>query len=237
MPNPGKDRTLRSSMSQSIQHLRHEFKSHLEKWTKAYQQTGFPDETLSEIKKWGVFLERYIEEKISLLETDFSDHILNGEYRRSVREGFDGLERMMRSHQTFPDIVSGMDGKIMLEKMKEYYSSYLAPILNIMAKLENDFIAVTTNAILEKGRLLEKLEDDIEDLKIEKKTMKNNADLLLKIENLELKKEFTRLTLHHDRLNLYYFNHGRPKELSGFKKKADLLREKIRHTEEKSHAA
>jgi len=222
-------------MSKSTQYLRHEFKAYLEKWAAAFNENNFSDETLAEINKWGLYLEHYLDEKINLLKADFRDHLLTGEYFRSVREGFENLERMMQAHQSLSHLIKETPKTTLVAQIKEYYSSYLMPILNIMAKLENDFIAVTTNAILEKGRLIEKLEDEIENIKKQKKS-ENNKITTKKIENLELKKELARLTLQHDRLNLYYFNHGRPKELTEFKKKADLIREKIR-TEDNAHAA
>jgi len=222
-------------MSKSTQYLRHEFKSYLEKWTRAFDENNFSDETLAEITKWGLYLEHYLDEKINLLKADFSDHRLTGEYLRSVREGFESLERMMLAHQSLDHLIKEAPHTTLIAKIKEYYSSYLVPILNIIAKLENDFITVTTNAILEKGRLIEKLEDEIENTKKQKKSANNEA-ITKKIEDLELKKELTRLTLQHDRLNLYYFNHGRPKELTEFKKKADLIREKI-IKEDNAHAA
>jgi hypothetical protein len=223
-------------MSKSTQYLRHEFKAYLEKWTKAVNDNNCSDETLAEITKWGLYLEHYLDEKISLLKADFNDHTLTGEYFRSVREGFENLKQMMQSRHTLNHLIQETPKTTaLIAQIKNYYNLYLVPILNTMAKLENDFIAVTTNAILEKGRLIEKLEDEIERVKKQKKSDHNEA-MTKKIEGLELKKEWARLTLQHDRLNLYYFNHGRPKELTEFKKKADLVREKI-ITEDGVHAA
>jgi hypothetical protein len=174
-------------MSKSTQYLRHEFKAYLEKWAKAIDENNFSDETLTEITKWGLYLEHYLDEKINLLRADFSDHLLTGEYLRSVREGFENLEQMMQTHQTLDHLIKETPNSALITQIKEYYNSYLVPILNIIAKLENDFIAVTTNAILEKGRLIEKLEDEIETVKNQKKS-ENNEVITKKIEDLELKK-------------------------------------------------
>src|ERR1700722_19030995 len=95
-------------MKLSIQQLRDEFKTHLDKWEAISHQN--PDAPLrleiqKEVQKWGNHLEKFIQEKVQLLEMDFNEYSIEGEYLRSVSEGFDDLERIMRTHKTLIDIL------------------------------------------------------------------------------------------------------------------------------------
>ncbi len=229
-------------MSRATQQLRVEFKIHLEDWEKKTDLHGQNETILAEIKKWSLYIEKFIENKIKILSSDFSQHPLKGEYLRSVTEGFEDLERIMRTTQTLADLTHERDQNQILLKIKTHYTQYLVPLLNILAKLENDYVAVVTQAILDKGKLIETLEKSIDVLTAEQKQNKNSLfalrseekflEMTKNIQKLELQKKITRLTLLHDRLNLYYFNHDRPKELSHLKDNADKLRAELRAIEE-----
>jgi hypothetical protein len=229
-------------MSLSIQYLRDEFKTHFEKWGNEASQKKSENEILFEIQQWGENIEKIVQERIRLLETDFNDYPLKGEYLRSVKEGFDDLERLLRNQKTFLDIAKGNNLTNILEQIKHHYCQYLIPLLNIMSKLENDYISIATQAILEKNKLLAEIETEIKSLKMEKDKIRKTffdlnkkkkfIEIVKKIQNLEMHRKIIQLSIHHIKLNIYYFNHDRPKELQELKEKADQFRAELHTIEE-----
>jgi hypothetical protein len=219
--------------------LRDDFKTRLEYWEDVIASPTENPLLLTEIQDWSVKLEAFIQQKINLLELDFKNFDLEDEYLRSVSEGFDDLERIMRTEKTLLDAMEGQDLKNILQKIKNYYTRYLVPLLNIFSKLENDYIAITTNAILQNSKKVSTLETNINALKKERDSIANRFlnfirlternDIHKTIKNLELHRKILRLTMQHDRLNLYYFNHERPPELKELKEKADILRTELRN--------
>lgn len=221
-------------MRLSTQTLRAEFKEGLEKWNPSHLPTENKEEFLPKIKKLCEQLEKRIEEKVQLLEADFQDHILAGEYLRSVTEGFDDLERLMRNRKTFLDIAEGDTIEEVLDNIKKQYKDYLNPLLNIMSKLENDYMAVANQTIVRKQDEFNQIQVTLHKLKLEQKRTRYSFWSFSKnkkleendrqIKMLDLKRKIIQLTLHHDRLNLYYFNHDHPIELREIKKKTDSLK-------------
>lgn len=228
----------RKNMRLSTTALRDDFKTRLEHWEGVVASLTENPLLLTEIQDWSVRLEVFIQQKIKWLELDFKNFDLQDEYLRSVSEGFDDLERIMRTEKTLLDDIEGQDLKNILQKIKNYYTRYLVPLLNIFSKLENDYIAITTNAILQNSKKVLILETNIHALQKERDSIANrflkfihatdHNDIHKMIKNLELHRKILRLTMQHDRLNLYYFNHERPPELKEMKEKADALRAELR---------
>lgn len=235
-------------MSLSTAHLRDDFKTHLEHWEDVItsQEPKINQTMLIEIQNWSTKIEKFIQEKIRLLEIDFNDYQLKGEYLNSVSEGFADLERIMRTEKTLLDTTKNNNLKKILENVKHYYTRYFVPLFNILARLENDYIAVTTNSILENTKKISTLERQIKALKTEKRCIKNRLlsfirtnifdEISENIDELELQRKLLRTTMLHDRLNLYYFNHERPLELKEIKEKADRIRKELRQTMGENHA-
>ncbi len=223
-------------MSLSTEQLREDFKAHLDKWEGTLQHTIDPS-LKNEIQQWAEQVERYIEKKIQLLEMDFNEYPLRGEYLRSVSEGFDDLEQLMRNHKTLMDLTHHEDVEVVLKHIRHYYKQYVIPLLNIMSKLENDYIAIITSAILKSEKIIHNIDLDLSALENEKDNIQHDffsfnrknkfLTISKKIKLLKIKKKIARLTLHHDKLNLYYFNHNRPPELKEIKEKRDKLLEEL----------
>ncbi len=220
----------------SAQQLRDEFKIHLDKWQKM-DPTQPLTYILFEIQHWSTHLEKFIQKKLKLLQDDFNEYSLQKDYLHSATEAFFNIEQIMKKYKTLMDVAKGDNLTIIIPKIKEYYLDCLAPLLNIIVKLENDYISITTKMILDKGTVIEKIEEHLTELKKEKQQIENRffefkrkeeyAKLLIEIKRLELRRKIIRLTLHHHKLNLYYFNHDRPAELKEIKEKADKLRNEL----------
>ena len=136
-------------MSFSIQKLREDFKKHLKEWSKL-DDSHVSHELLKEIHKWGRFTEGCIQDKIKLLERDFSDYSLKGKYFRSVTESFDDLQRMMRTHKTLDGITGITDARQIdhtISRVGIYYTNCLIPLLNILSKFESDYVKVIRNCL------------------------------------------------------------------------------------------
>ncbi len=232
-------------MSLSTQHLRDDIKTNIDKLVDStLQEKTVLEELWPEIQHAAQRLEKNIQEKICLLESDFNDLTLTGDYLRTVREGFDDIERLMRHSQTFIDVVKCKDKITLIEHIQHHYRNILIPLLNIMSKLENDYISATHQAISKKQALLNELQTTLKKLKSEEKSYQNSyliynkkqkiGELQKKIKYLDLKRKVLQLTLHHDRLNLYYFNHDHPKEMREIKQKADSLRFELNQYKEVS---
>lgn len=219
----------------STQHLRQDIKSNIDRLLDSTLQEKMTlEDLLPEIQNAARHLEKNIQEKIQLLEFDFNDLHLSGDYLRTVREGFDDIEQLMRNSQTFIDIITCQNKETLIEHIQQHHRSMLVPLLNIMSKLENDYISLATQTITRKQDLLNQLEIELKKLKQEvdaiKKSFviynKNQKMEILreKIHHIYLKRKLLQLTLHHDKLNLYYFNNDHPEELTALKQKADSLR-------------
>lgn len=228
-------------MSLSIAHLRDDFKVHLEQWTGDVAQKAHINPTLlTEVRHWSLKIEKFIQEKIRLLEMDFNHYELKDEYLRSVSEGFADLERIMSTEKTLIDAIEHQDLEKIPEKIKHFYMHYFVPLFNILSRLENDYIAITTDAILTNSKKVSEIELQIKTLKTEKRSIKNRIlsfirinmfeEISKNISELELQRKLLRLTMQHDKLNLYYFNHERPPELKAIKEKADSLRAELRQS-------
>ena len=228
-------------MSLSTLQLKEDFRNHLSVWEKSHPNEKVDAQLILEIQNWGMQIEQFIQDKLRLLEADFDDHPLQGEYKRSVEEGFSDLERLMRNHKTLLDVVRNQESTHILNKIKNHYQQYLIPLLNIMGKLENDYISVVNQNIQKKLSEVEILEDALTNLYNEKKRLRSSffemsrkqkfVKVSKKIKKLEIRIKLTKLTTHHDRLNLYYFNHNRPRELTEIKNKADMLRKELQNIE------
>ncbi len=226
-------------MSLSIAHLRDDFKVHLEQWTgDVAQESQINPMLLTEVRNWSIKIEKFIQEKIRLLEMDFNHYELKDEYLRSVSEGFSDLERIMSTEKTLIDAIEHQELVKIPEQIKHFYMHYFVPLFNILSKLENDYIAITTDAILTNSKKVSEIELKIKALKTEKRSVKNRIlsfvrinmfeEISRNITELELQRKLLRLTMQHDKLNLYYFNHERPSELKAIKEKADSLRAELR---------
>lgn len=232
-------------MSLSILDLREAFRTHLEKWEEAFREQPEPSLITPEIEQFAENIERSIQTKIKLLESDFNNLTLEDEYARSINEGFSNLEQMQKTNKTCMDAAKGQDIQNILSHMKQHYKNYIVPIFNVMAKLENDFQAITIKSILEKRKRLTDLDFEIKAFKDEKNRIRKRFFDLnrkkkywvvsKKLKQLELEKTLTHLTLHHDKLNLYYINHNRPQELHDIKARADALRSELSALEEKEY--
>jgi len=224
-------------MSLSTQNIRDEFKTHIKQWGDEAQKKNAESHILFEIHRWSENIEKVIQEKVRLLETDFNDYPLKGEYLRTVSEGFDDLDRLLKNQKTFLDVTKGKNIFSILDQIQHHYTNYLIPLLNIMAKLENDYISIATQALSEKAKKTLVLETQIRTLNEEKFKIKkrffgfNNRNKYItiskKIRTLETQRKIAHLALAHIELNLYYFNHDRPYELRLLKERADKLRTKL----------
>lgn len=220
----------------SLQQIREEFKSHLDKWQQM-TETHPPAQVLASIQAWGFQLEKDIQIRLKLFDNDFLEYTLQGEYARSVMESFDDIAQLMKTHKTFIDIAKGNDLPIIFQKIKKYYLQYFVPLVNIFARLQNDYIAVATKTIIDKSAVIEKIEEHLKELKKEKQQIKSRLfefnrkekynKLAAEIKRQELRKQLIRLNVHHHKLNLYYFNHDRPSELKDIKEQVDKLRWKL----------
>lgn len=229
-------------MSLSTQQLREDFQSTLERWEREMYSNAPSQETLFQLQRWGEDFEKKMQDKIFILETDFSNHQLQGEYLRSVSEAFDDLDQHLRTHKTLSDIIVGVDFSNIFLHIQHHYTNTIIPLFNILSKLENDYRSITAEQILEKTVSLVKLEEALKKLKKEKTRIKfqildfnrkkKHLAISEKINVLTLKRRIIQLTLHHDKLNLYYFNHERPVELKEFKERADKLKAELRKMEE-----
>src|SRR5215467_12025413 len=84
---------------------------------------------LSDIQQVASHLEKTLEKKIQQLEADFNDLILPGDYLRSVTEGFDDLDRLLRTSHTFLDIIQYKDKEKLNDEIRHYYTNTLIPLL------------------------------------------------------------------------------------------------------------
>lgn len=230
----------------SSQHLRDVFKHKMDDLISLLDQARSTESVYLEIQKTSEHLEKTIHDKTKLLESDFNDQTLSGDYLRSVTESFDDLDRLLRSSKTFIDAVQGKTRDELLEDIKRHHQQTLIPLLNILAKLENDYISLATQTISQKQNALAKVEIEVQKLKMEEKCIKNSilvfnkqkrvSELVTKIRFLDLKRQILKLSLHHDKLNLYYFNHDHPVELKELKHKADQLRSELSKFKEVRYA-
>lgn len=217
-------------MGLSTQTLREMIKTNIHKLVESSNQ-------VLDMKHLAIHLEKTLQEKIQRLEADFNDLVLSGDYLESVTEGFDDLDRLLRTSHTFLDIINIKDKSKIGDHIKHYYANTLIPLLNIMSKLENDYVSIAHQTISQKQEALNKLQFPLDKLKSQAKRLrkslfvfqkkKRSQELEQRIKFLELKRKILQLTLHHDRLNLYYFNHDHPKELRELKQKADALRNEL----------
>ncbi len=233
-------------MALSSQTLRKVFKNNIDSLINKATIERRPETLVSEIQRISEDLEKLIYEKIQLLEIDFHDHQLSGDYLRTVSEGFDDLERLLRSNKTFADKAQVKTTSVddLLHHIKTHYNDTLVPLLNIMAKLENDYISIATNCIQKKQECLNQIQSNLQKLKVEEGNTKRSILILNKKNRLDeinqsmkilnLKRKVVQLSLHHDRLNLYYFNHDHPIELREIKQKVDILRIELRKLKEES---
>lgn len=222
------------TMTLSTQHLRGVFKEKMDYLIAAANQAMPLEEVYSEIQTISVQWEQLIDEKTRLLQKDFNDHTLTGEYLNSVTETFDDLDQLLRVSKTFTDAVSGKTHEELIENIKKHHIQTLVPLLNILSKLENDYISLANQAIHRKEENLIQIQHKLEKLKREEIYTKNSilsfnkkkklAEIFKKIKFLDLKRQILKLTIHHDKLNLYYFNNDHPIELKEIKQRADSLR-------------
>lgn len=221
-------------MSLSTQRLKDEFKSSVKKWDSTLQRRTVPDAAIvAEIRLWGEFIEQSIQGKVQRLENDFKEFVLKGEYLRTVNEGFDDLNRLFRTQKTFLDIAESNELTHVLYQIKRHYTHYIVPLLNIISKLENDYVSIITQLMTEKKEQLSKIDEKIKTLKQEKQKLKHNLfsfnkkkkfiNILHTIHHEETNKKIIQLFLHHIKLNLYYFNQDRPSALQAVKENADSL--------------
>lgn len=233
-------------MSLSTQHLREQFKNKIDSLVFMLHQENPKENITLEIQKVSEHLEKTILEKTKLLEGDFHGHVLTGDYFRSVTESFDDLDRLLRSSKTFIDAMQGKTNGELLNDIKRHHTQTLIPLLNILSKLENDYISITTQSIAKKQELLHKLEIDLKSLRKEEKYLRNSFlvfnkkqkldELINRIRFMDLKRQILKLNIQHNKLNLYYFNNDHPKELTEMKQKADQLRLELSKFKEVSYA-
>lgn len=231
----------------ALSQLRENFKVNILSWEEkiSLNTVHKPEEILPDIYQWGEFLEKTLQEKIRLLENDFKVYPLQGEYLRSVTESFDDLDRVRSHHKTLLDLTRLDNATGILNEVKHHYTQYFIPLVNILSKLENDYKAITTESMLQTEYKIREIDNHLNLLKTEKTKIKNSffdfkrKTKILKISKqikvLELQKKILKLNVHHDRLNLYYFNNNRPPELQDLKNKVDYFRTELRQLEEKSH--
>lgn len=222
----------------ATQTLRKEFKENIDLLIERALQPGDIEALIPEIQRISEHLEKVIREKVLLLEKDFHDHPLSGDYLRTVTEGFDDLDRLLRSSKTFADTVRGKSQEEILVHIKAHYAHNLIPLLNIMAKLENDYVSIATQTISRKQESLSTILRGLHKLKIEEQNTKHSVLVLNKkrrltqletsVKRLDLLRKMTQMSLLHDRLNLYYFNNDHPVELREIKQRVDLLRNELK---------
>lgn len=222
-------------MSLSSHHLRNEMKTNIDQLVASTLQEKITlPELLPEIQNTALRLEQSIQEKICLLASDFHALNLSGDYLRSVRESFADIEYLMRHTQTFIDLVKCKDKNILSKHIKYYHRNTLVPLLNMMAKLENDYISITHQTISHEKASLNQLEILINQFKAEENFLKPSVFvyhkkrkltiLQEKINYLELQRKILQLILRHDQLNLYYLTQDHPKDMQELKQKADAQR-------------
>lgn len=239
-------------MRLSSKQLRDDYQTALEKWRyRLIDQTPQPansqrqnrDEHIAlEIQQWGEHFEKAIQEKVRLLIFDFTEYPLKGEYLRSVTESFADLERLFRSQKTIMDIVQNADKQkndlsTVLHQLRNHYSNYLVPVLNILSKLENDYRSMAIQAIAKQNKALIEIDKQVKSFTIEKNKIrmrfmdfnkkKNFTETIKKIKVLAFRKKNITLALQHIKLNLYYFNHDRPELMKAFKEKTDFYRKEL----------
>lgn len=233
-------------MSLSTQHLRDVFKEKVDALVEILNKEDRLEIIYFEIQKISEQLEKTVQEKTKLLEADFNDHTLMGDYLRSVTEGFDDLDRLLRSSKTFVDAIKGQTKEELLEGIRKHHNQTWVPLLNILGKLENDYISVAQQNIIRKQEALKKLQATLDRLKLEEQYIKNSilmmnkkkkaSELSNKRKFVDLQRQILKLMLQHDKLNLYYFNHDHPVELQEIKKKADDLRLELIQYKEQEYA-
>lgn len=231
--------------SSSIHRLRENFKSHLHHWESILLSKESQENLLSEIQQWTKTVQEDINQQIHILTSDFNDFQLTGEYSQSVSEGFEDLNRLMKKKMDLNQLASGENIEEILQKCQIYYHERLTPLLNILSKLENEYISISTQTIAEKSKYIRKLDKLLKQLHVERENVKNRfigfnrkhkfLQISKHIKKLELERKLVRLTLHHDRLNLYYFTHDRPPELKEIKNKTDKIRLALLKLEEERH--
>lgn len=231
--------------SGSIHRLRENFKSHLNHWESTLLSNESQDNMLTEIQQWTKTVQEDINQQIHIITCDFNDFQLTGEYSQSVSEGFENLNRLMKKKMDLTQLATGDNIEEILQKCQIYYHERLTPLLNILSKLENEYISIATQMITEKGKHIRKLDKLIKQLYLERESVKNQfirfnrkhkfLQISKHIKKLELERKLVRLTLHHDRLNLYYFTHDRPPELKEIKNKTDQMRLALLKLEEERH--
>jgi len=233
-------------MNLGIIEFREDFKKQIEKWQNGSIHGVDKSAFLDEIKKWGAELDRIIQLKVKLITEDFNALQLKGDYKKTVPKSFEDLELLLRAQKTFTDLMMDDQLESILKKVQLYYVHSIIPLFNIIAMLENDYSSLLSQNINENGRLIHELDLIISKLKETKQKLKRKVfifhktekitDLSKKINNLELKRKITQLSLYHDKLSLYYFNHERPPELREIKAKTDKLKMQLKALEESTHA-
>ncbi len=224
-------------MAVSLLQLRAEFKAQINQWNKNLQAKNLTHQTKQEMEGWIAKIELFIQKKVQLLTKDFSEYVLEGEYLRSVTEGFSDLEHIMKSKTTFIDLSNNDNFPVCFSKANDYYSQYLIPISNILAKLDNDYIGISAKRMIDKSSEIAQLNALLTCLNAEKNSIRKNifsdnrdrnlADILHYIHDVEHQKKILRLSLHHDQLNLFYFMHDRPPELESLKTSTDKSRRRL----------
>lgn len=221
-------------MSLSTHHLRAFFKGKMDDLVELFNQASSQNNIIFEIQKISEHLENTIQEKIRLLTSDFRDHVLVGDYSRSVTESFDDLERLLSSSKTFLDILKNKTNGELLNHIRKHYTHTLIPLLNIISKLENDYISLAAHSIQKSKEDLSKIEYQLKTLKTEEKYLKTSFlvfnkkqkldELIQKIRFLSLRRQLLKLNIQDTRLNLYYFKYDHPEELTAMKNRAKNLR-------------
>jgi len=232
-------------MSLSTEKLRGEFKTRLHALKDVTEKAAKIEVVEPLFEETSHYLEKAIAKKLETLAKDMEDFILRGEYLRSMTESLDDLDRFRETSKNLNDYVEKQDKEALLKHVSQYYSNTLVPLLNLISKLENDYLSLAKQTIAKKEELIGKIEYKLTLLKSEKRRMKlslwtfNSKKIELisrQIEMLEFRQSILSLTLEHDKLNLAYFNQDHPEAMSEIKSKADAIRFNIRTFEDLIYA-
>lgn len=228
---------LGTLVSASAQQLQVDFKENIDKLIHSATASNSLEEILPYLYKLSHTIENTLKSKLKLLESDYHDQVLSDEYYHSVVKSFQSMSVLLKSRPLSLDNQNFNDVPSMVTHLQDHYTQTLVPILSIISDLENVFIAISKESIREEQEALQRYDRRIIQLKAEEEKLKKKILVLgrnkklekigKKIKIAELNKRLTQATLHHARLNLYYFNHYEPPELHDVKHKAEFLKKKV----------
>lgn len=137
--------------------IREDFKTHFEAWSEDASkipalaefehQKKLEQAIVKDIQEWSESIEKEIQMKISFLEKNIQKYHLKDDYLRTTTESLIDLDTLRRNKKTFFDIAHGENIQSVLHQINHHYFNYLVPLLNILSRLEHDYLSIANREI------------------------------------------------------------------------------------------